>query len=425
MKSTTLRSMFGLLAFLLVLFTFPGLVIAQSMYGSLSNFDVFNDTGQKCHGFEIELDGLSSKDVLYEFASPNSQYPAPKLTDFAGGVYVDYESPYDTAMGKWSATTVVPPVISATGGHECWYGANPNYTSRGCEHFGLSLVGNPTAVHYRWLVQNTPGTLKKWGTDVVMPAPVWNIVPPPPIPNPPPPVVRAMAPPPPENPEAPEPQFGDAVWIQTFFSQKVPHAQLNHMVQDGSDDPPDADNEQPELVISQAGPPGLEKDVEIDQNLGAGNKAAIRRYQIYKYLGGYDAESHEVLCDDPTVCPEAVGDYIGSQIAAANLVPGTPVTAQVSSSGFVYSRVTKTLVGKVTVKNTGGQNAPHPVSLVFRKLPNGVTLVNSSGLVDTDPYFTFYPHTDLAAGASATFYVQFQSATGVNFTPAVYSGSLQ
>lgn len=25
-------------------------------FGALSNFDVFNDTGQECHGFEIELD---------------------------------------------------------------------------------------------------------------------------------------------------------------------------------------------------------------------------------------------------------------------------------------------------------------------------------------------------------------------------------
>lgn len=118
--STLLRS--GLFSIAWVLIAFAAPVSAQSMYGSLSKFDVFNDTGQDCHGFEIELDGISSKDVVYEFASPNSQYPTPKLTDFAGGVYVDYESPYDKIASKWINTTIVPPKISPTLGHQCWFG---------------------------------------------------------------------------------------------------------------------------------------------------------------------------------------------------------------------------------------------------------------------------------------------------------------
>ena len=38
----------------------PALAQAQSaiIYGSLSNFDISNDTGQICHGFEIQLDGI-------------------------------------------------------------------------------------------------------------------------------------------------------------------------------------------------------------------------------------------------------------------------------------------------------------------------------------------------------------------------------
>lgn len=416
---------------------------AQSMYGTLSNFDVFNDTGQECHGFEIELDGLSSKDVMYEFSAPNSQYPTPKLTDFGGGVYVDYESPYDKLNNKWLATTPVPKVINATAGHACWVSGvgvsgDPPYPATGCEHFGLSLARNPIAVHYRWLVADplSPGSLKKWGSDVVLPAPVWTITPALPVPNPPPAVIRAVAPPPPENPEAPEPQFGDAVWIKTFVTQKSEHAELNHMVQNGADDPNDSEVEV-ELRISQNGPPGLEKEVEEDQNLGAGDKALVRRYEVYKYLGGYDAESHEALCDDATLCPEAVGDYIGSQIAAANLVLGTPVDVQVVAGGFVYSRVTKTFVGKVAITNTTGQDITGPVSVVFRKLPDGISLVNPTGMVGLDPYYTFVsapppvlvaaigPAFVFPAGATRTFYVQFKSTTGVSFVPAVFSGPLQ
>lgn len=422
------------LSLLLVLFVIARPVSAQSMYGTLSNFDVFNDTGQECHGFEIELDGLSSKDVVYEFSSPNSQYPAPKLTDFPGGVFVDYESPYNASTKKFTITTPVPASITPTLGHQCWYGAvvpgGNKYPNVGCEHFGLSLTGNPTAVHYRWLVADpaNAGNLKKWGTDVVMPAPVWTVTPAPPIPNPPPPVIHAVAPPPPENPEAPEPQFGDAVWIKTFVIQKSNHAVLNNMVQDGSDDAPDSDVEV-EMALSQAGPAGLEKEVEEDKPLDLANNAVIRRYEIYKYLGDYDPESHEALCDSPdgSGCSIAnpVGPYIGSQIAAVNLVPGTPVAAQITTSGFVYSRVTKTFIARVTIKNTGAQDATAPLSLVFRKLPFGVTLVNPSGSVGVDPYFTFSSANKLAAGASVSFYVQFNAATGVSFTPAVFSGKLQ
>ena len=31
---------------------------ASTAYGDLNNFDVFNDTGAECHGFEIELDDV-------------------------------------------------------------------------------------------------------------------------------------------------------------------------------------------------------------------------------------------------------------------------------------------------------------------------------------------------------------------------------
>ena len=39
----------------------PAMAQAQSaiIYGSLSNFDIANDTGKTCHGFEVQLEGLT------------------------------------------------------------------------------------------------------------------------------------------------------------------------------------------------------------------------------------------------------------------------------------------------------------------------------------------------------------------------------
>lgn len=40
---------------------------ASTAYGSLSNFDVVNDTGGKCYGFEIELDDVVSTSITYTY----------------------------------------------------------------------------------------------------------------------------------------------------------------------------------------------------------------------------------------------------------------------------------------------------------------------------------------------------------------------
>ena len=128
---------------------------AQTTFGTLSNFDVFNDTGQECHGFEIELDGVSSADVTYTFGAPYERYGNPTVVDFAGGVYVRYESPYDYGQSglhrrppRWRRARSRRPA-----GHACWTGGSANYLTSGCEHFGdRASTGNPTNTMYRWLV---------------------------------------------------------------------------------------------------------------------------------------------------------------------------------------------------------------------------------------------------------------------------------
>ena len=38
---------------------------ASVAWGSINNFDTVNDTGVSCHGFEIEIDGIHSRDISY------------------------------------------------------------------------------------------------------------------------------------------------------------------------------------------------------------------------------------------------------------------------------------------------------------------------------------------------------------------------
>ena len=180
--ATTTRGATTLLALCLAV----GPASAQVTFGSLSNFDVINDTGQPCNGFEIELEGLTSSAVVYTFgenpadpAHPYIRYGKPAIVPNATGtgVIVRYASPYDGGAKKFTeATPAATSPYPVTMGHQCWTFGDPlHYPTSGCEHFGVSLIGNPTKTTYRWLVgDNATGTLKVAGIsgNPSIPAPV-------------------------------------------------------------------------------------------------------------------------------------------------------------------------------------------------------------------------------------------------------------
>jgi hypothetical protein len=51
------------------------------------------------------LDGVTSSAVTFTFGSPYERYGNPSVVDFAGGVYVRYESPYDAMNEVFVQTT--------------------------------------------------------------------------------------------------------------------------------------------------------------------------------------------------------------------------------------------------------------------------------------------------------------------------------
>ncbi|MBI1815185.1 MAG: PEP-CTERM sorting domain-containing protein [Deltaproteobacteria bacterium] len=295
---------------------------AQITFGTLSNFDVFNDTGGECHGFEIELDGVSSPDVAYTFGDPYERYGNPKLVDFAGGVYVRYESAYDPATQTFTQTTpMAPSVIAPTDGHACWNGGSADYLTSGCEHFGLQLNLNPTATIYRWLIADpsTPGALQPSGTKVSIPAPIWNVLPPPPgaVDQVNPVVVAVIQP----DPPAPGREFGDALWVKVFKTESPNAAELNHLVTDDPAVPQDQSETEVEWSLLQSST-GKVAQLENQAQIGDGNESVTRRYEIYQYIGVYDAETHEARpVSDVTPDAADLGNYIGAQMAAINLAP--------------------------------------------------------------------------------------------------------
>jgi hypothetical protein len=321
-------------------------------YGTLDNFDVINDTGGSCHGFEIELEGISSADVAYTFGAPYQRYGDPTIVPTATGVIIRYAATY--VASAWSATTPIavapyPP----TQGHSCWTGGDPNYYSSGCDHFGASLNAVPTRTTYRWLIENpaAPGTLMTFGSNAPLPAPIWNVVPaatpgdPPAVDT----VISPIAP-------AAGAKFGEPMWVKVYLTTlpNAVHAEdLDHMV---IDDPNVniVPNEPAEIewewMLLQAKDNGgvISGDLTFTQPVPDGSDAISRRFEFYKYTGQTDPDPDnlgEALCDNPTALdqqlpasprcgePDAngvagVGDLIGAQNAAVNLLGPVIVTPE-------------------------------------------------------------------------------------------------
>ncbi len=302
----------------------PASALGETQYGTLSNFDTFNDTGEETHGFEIELDGVSSADISYEFGAPYERYGNPKLVDFPGGVYVRYESPWDpVAKAFTEGTPIASSPITPTLGHQCWTGGSIEYLTSGCEHFGLGLIKNPTNTVYRWLVADPekPGSLRASGTNVSIPAPEWKVNPP--SPEKPAGGVEAVI-------NAPQPEafqeFGEAEWVKVYVTESPNPAELNHLL---TDDPavPEEESETEiewKMIQKENGAPNS-GEVASERPLEGGAESVTRRYELYQYTGPYDHESHEAIpANEDSPAPGEVGEYLGAQMAALNILAGEP-----------------------------------------------------------------------------------------------------
>ena len=303
-----------------------------SAVGSLSNFDVVNDTPQPCHGFEIELEDLHVSDVPYTFGGTYIRYGAPEVLDTT----VDAAHPrvlvrYRHWNGShWEATPVAPVGITP-GGHDCFAnGPIGNYQASGCEHFGVSLNAAPTKTTYRWLVAADPSDANSAFTNVPqtvnIPVPVWNVA-----------VVgggavnvQAEVQPVEEENHA---QFGEPQWMKAFKIQSeivLQPEDLDRLLLGAANGiVPDSETEietEWKLIQSQPGPgDGKDADVKEDK-LDKDKRSIIRRYEFYSYIGPRDPENNEALpciaegspvpADAPVDGCADLGEFVGAQNVA-------------------------------------------------------------------------------------------------------------
>lgn len=308
-----------------------------TVYGSLGNFDIVNNSGQQAHGFEIDIDGLQVSDVYYHFSA--QRYGSAAITATATGVQVRWTSPYNSTEGAFTASTQ-PHAAGTPFAGTCYSWNAATYDAAGCEHFGVSLLTNPGTTTYRWLVEDSahPGTLVATPPVAVVQA-VYTIVPPAIVGNPPQLVVEVEAPEPAEAPEL----YGDAQWMKTFVTKLNREVGLDELVGDNAIVPQDAAHLEVEWEIIQDEPVSngnqRRKRSRHQGGLDADTRAVVRRYELYNYTGAYDPVTHEALCADG-LCNAPLdgelGEFVSAQMTAAN-VQANSLTVAKTGNGNVDS----------------------------------------------------------------------------------------
>jgi hypothetical protein len=305
--------------------------------GTLSNFDVVNESGYDAHGFEIQLEGAMEGDLYY--TAFGQQYGTARIVPYATGVKVRWESPYDASTHQFTKTTPQHTPGVPYSWNDC-YLAGSTYKFAGCEALGQGLLPTPgktiTATG-RWLIEDAqnPGTLITVEPNVAIPFPNWSIAPSGVTGAAPVVVAEAEAPEAPESPEL----YGDAQWVKIYKSQLTHPVTPADLTSDSSTVPQDASQLEVAWDILQVAPPsgGNQKRKQNQGGISADTRAIVRRYETYKYTGAYDATTHQVVCADGLcAAPSAgeLGDFIGAQNTAVNVLPDAVIVVK-SGSGSV------------------------------------------------------------------------------------------
>ena len=395
------KQAFGASALLLALMTAPAIVKAQTtLFGAPSNFDIYNDTGQVTHGFEIELDGLTPANVggAYGF-----RYGSYTISAFPGGVVIRFASAY--VNGSYSVSTVVPAVFSPTLGHSC------TFSIPGCDHFGyyLPYYGiQPTKTIYRWLVDDpqNPGTLIPATTSLVqVPAVTVTLIQPANVGGAPAVAFEIPVDPPPPPPvPKPELQFGVAKWVKVLKNEVQKNVAAPDLLEDNPVVPVDGNAAEVETAwkLLQYNPHSANSGVLHSQALlGAGSKAVVRKYEFYKFSGPLDPLTAQAICGGDGLCTAPLdgelGDFIGNQMAAANV-------------GVSSVTVAKTGTGSGTV--TGGKINCGGTCTTPLALGTAVTLTAKPSSNST---FTGWTGDCIGVQATCTFTITAENNVTANF----------
>jgi hypothetical protein len=262
------------LSLLAVAVAFRTAPAGAEIYGTMSNFDVYNETGHDCYGAEIELEGVHINDVYGTYPPHFDNKTVVEYQDGATfGVRMTYSGYNFDPLGYLPST-----VGQSTNGHAC-------VDLGGCEHFGYSIAGaQPTNSRYYGLDQNG---VRVGTAPMAVPAATWTYIPPANggggAPD-----LRAEV----EVPRAEfEAQKPDSMWMKVFKTELERPVDLMELMSNNAIIPDGLGETETEWELLEGGKVG-----GVEDKVGNDSKAVIRRYEYYEYTGAYDNE-HEPLSE--------------------------------------------------------------------------------------------------------------------------------
>ena len=288
----------------------PAPVQAQvGIQGTMSNFDVFNETGHNVFGAELDLEGVHASDVVKTYPS---HFNNMTLTEYSnGGVFGGTRLVF-SGYNFTSAGYITPTAGINTNGH---YAVN----IPGAEHFGFSVRTQPTATKYFWLDQSLAPVST---TPMSIPTVKWTYVPPAGGGLP---VVQAVVVPPPPPPIQ---LYPDAVWVKTYWTEMPQEVDLLDLISGGNVAP-----QLPSEIEAEWTLLGGDVNLALEEPLAPGDVSVVRRYEYFQYLGAYD-EMHLPISAYIGGEPPAgeVGQFIAADMQAAIVVPEPSATALLISA---------------------------------------------------------------------------------------------
>ncbi len=318
-----------------------GAAFAVGIQGTMSNFDVFNETGINVYGAEIDLEGLHPNEITKTYPS---HFTSMTATEYSTGTTFGTKLIFTGYTFNPPYTYIIPMVGHSTNGH---YAVN----LPGCEHFGFSVARQPTATSFYWLSE----TSQRVGVALSIPMPTWTYVP---AAGGAPAVMQAVLAPPPPPPIM---MYPDAVWVKTYVTELPAVAELEKLI---SFDPDNPDPDHPSVAPQSPAEveaewellPGDAPLAEPDIQLAEADQSVVRRYEFYQYTGTYD-EVHlpNYQYDGGPLPPDApVGQFIAANMVAANLgcelasITLQPFATTTCGSGAVSFDVAATGAGPFT-----------------------------------------------------------------------------
>ena len=168
--------------------------------------------------------------------------------------------------------------------------------------------------------------------------------------------------------------------------------------------------------------PAVQWQVSTDGGLNFTNAPGLSTSLTYSFPAGLNMNGYRyrAVLTDPL-------SSLTTDAAALTVVTDVSSRVRIAQTGFGVNRSSGLWTATMTIINISGSPIAGPVQVAFTKLTPGVTMSNSSGMVNGSPYLTAIPASQtLIGGAAVNVSIQFRNPSNgfINFTPVTYSGPL-